>query len=348
MNKKLSIVAIILVIIGGIGTVSSAIASIPYVTNRIYKIDREINKEQTIYKEQIDINKLNIETLNTDILVKKHAENSVKIVKKDIYNESEYTIENKGKELVLREEESKIYSNREIKNLDDVMKILISNFYEYKKSITIYIPSNVDLNVSTQFASIEIEDNILLSNVSFKTLNGNISLPKNVKNLNLLDIVSKNYIRLSMTEILGIKNININSNSINIYSDNNDIFIEDIEKYIPDNININTNSNSNSNEDAYSSVDIRTDIPIAKNLSVNAYDSEVNLDIPIDKYKFKFDMKALKNINLEELISIYNIEFDYPTDDKIRREIKGYLNKNLQSLEKEYYINIEAQNINTI
>ncbi|MBO3445612.1 hypothetical protein [Clostridium sp. CCUG 7971] len=333
MNKKLSIFAIILVIIGGIGTVYSGIKSIPYFTNKAYEIQKEMDKEEIIYNEQIDINKLNINTINAHVLIKKHNENSVKITKRGMSN---YDIQNNNKELAITEKELERKNNYNFKvnNLDDLIDLVKSDIYRHRQDITIYIPNNVDLNVSAKYGSLNIIDNVALNNIEFKTIYGAISLPKGVKNLKGLDIVSKSNIRLSMGEILGIENINIAADSINVYSSDDDIFIDNIEKYIPNNVNLNIQS--------YGDVYITTDIPMANNFNINGHDSQVKLDIPVNKYKFNVDMKASENIDIEDSLDNNN------SQNNIIREIKGTLNKKLESLETEYKININAQNINIL
>ncbi|MGX4599272.1 hypothetical protein [Faecalimicrobium sp. JNUCC 81] len=333
MNKKLSIFAIILVIIGGIGTVYSGIKSIPYFTNKAYEIQKEMDKEEIIYNEQIDINKLNINTINAHVLIKKHNENSVKITKRGMSN---YDIQNNNKELAITEKELERKNNYNFKvnNLDDLIDLVKSDIYRHRQDITIYIPNNVDLNVSAKYGSLNIIDNVVLNNIEFKTIYGAISLPKGVKNLKGLDIVSKSNIRLSMGEILGIENINIAADSINVYSSDDDIFIDNIEKYIPNNVNLNIQS--------YGDVYITTDIPMANNFNINGHDSQVKLDIPVNKYKFNVDMKASENIDIEDSLDNNN------SQNNIIREIKGTLNKKLESLETEYKININAQNINIL
>lgn len=332
MNKKLSIFAIILVIIGGIGTVYSGIKSIPYFTNKVYEIQKEMYKDESIYNEQIDINKLNINTVNAHIIIKKHDENSVKITKRGISN---YAIQNNNKELVITEKESDRKPNYDFKinNFDDLIELAKSNIFRHNQDITIYIPNNVDLNVSAKYSSLNIIDNIVLNNIEFKTIYGAISLPNEVKNLKTLDIVSKEHIQLSVGELLGIENVNITSDSITIYSNDNDIFIDNIEKYIPNNVNLDIQS--------YGKAHITTDIPVANNLNINGHDSKVELNIPINKYKFNVDMKASENIDLE------NSSND-DSENNIVREIKGTLNKNLESLEKEYKINTNVQHINIL
>ncbi|WP_042272962.1 hypothetical protein [[Clostridium] dakarense] len=332
MNKKLSIFAIILVIIGGIGTVYSGIKSIPYFTNKAYEIQKEMDKDEIIYNEQIDVNKLNINTINAHIIIKKHDENSVKITKRGISN---YAIQNNNKELVITEKELDRKPNYDFKinNFDDLIELAKSNIYQHNQDITIYIPNNVDLNVSTRYGSLNVIDNILLNDVYFKTIYGPISLPNEVKNLKTLDIVSKEHIQLSMGELLGIENVNITSDSITMYSNDNDIFIDNIEKYIPNNVNLNIQS--------YGQAHITTEIPVANNLNINGHDSQVELNIPINKYKFNVDMKASENIDLE------NSSND-DSENNIVREIKGTLNKNLDSLEKEYKINTNVRHINIL
>ncbi len=101
-----------------------------------------------------------------------------------------------------------------------------------------------------------------------------------------------------MGEIIGIKDISIVSNSTTIYSNTNDKFIDNIESYIPNNLNITSDY-----------IDVTTDIPVANNLDITSYESVTNLDIPINKYKFNFNIKA-NSIDLYSLRERYNLDND--------------------------------------
>lgn len=337
MNKKITVFSIILVIIGTIGTICSGIASIPYFIKTSSDIERELNKEYIIYNKEIDINKLNINTKDTNIVIRKHNKNNVIVSKKRNKDNLRYNIENKDNALSISENESKD-NYKDIRSLNDFANYVLNEFYSQNtNNIVIYIPNDVDINTYTQSGVLDIQDDIFLNDVIFKTLSGNISLPKQVKNLKKLDIKSKNYIQLSISELLGIKDIYISSNSVNVYSDDNDIFIDNKENYIPNNVNINQDSND------YGNIDIYTEIPIANNLNINAYKSNVSIDLPIDIYKINFNIKSLQRINIDDLMQENKINENDHLKYQDIRELNGNLNKNLDELKKEYKVNIKSE-----
>ncbi len=337
MNKKITIFSIILVIIGTIGTICSGIASIPYFIKTSSDIERELNKEYIIYNKEIDINKLNINTKDTNIVIRKHNKNNVIVSKTGNKDNLRYNIENKDNALSISENKSED-NYKDIKNSNDFANYVFNEFYSQNtNNIVIYIPNDVDINTYTQNGILDIQDDIFLNDVTFKTLSGNISLPKEVKDLKKLDIKSKNYTQLSISELLGIKDIYISSNSVNIYSDDNDIFIDNKENYIPNNININQDSND------YGNIDISTEIPIANNLNINAYKSNVSVDLPIDRYKINFNIKSLQRIDIDDLMQENKINENDHLKYQDIKELNGNLNKHLDELKKEYKVNIKSE-----
>lgn len=331
MNKKLTIFSIILIIVGIIGTICSGIASVPYFVDTANTIREEVNKEHIIYNKNIDINKIDISVINDGVTIKKHKGNDVKVSVKGIYENGKYEINEDLKTLKINEKETE-YTYDKFKNLNELMNKFIENSLKEYSEVIVYVPNNIDIDAYTNYGALRIEDNILLNEVKFKTIDGSISLPKETKNLNKLDIISNGFIQLSMGELIGIKDVNIVSDSTTIYSNTNDKFIDNIENYIPNNLNISSDY-----------IDITTDIPVANNLNMIDYESDINLDIPINKYKFNFNIKA-NNIDFGNLKERYNLGNDFYNGENIN-EINGLIIKNLESLETEYKINIKANNI---
>ncbi|MGL4914578.1 MAG: hypothetical protein ACRC3Y_19335 [Romboutsia sp.] len=338
MNKKLTVFAIVLAIVGIIGTVSSGIASVPYFINTASKIEKELNKETVIFNEGISIDKLNINIDEGNVLIKKYDKDSVKIVLKGKEKNNDYEIKNSENELLLTQNNKN--NIPELKTLNDFMDIIIEEIYSYNiNSIIVYIPNDVDINVSTNMGSLIVEDDIFLNDFKFKTIGGNISLPNKVKNLESLDIASNNYIQLSMSELLGIKNVKITSNSVNIYSNENDIFIDNMEEHIPNNLDIFQKNGK------YGHIELNVDIPVAKNLNIDAQESNTNINLPIEKYKINLDLKSLQSISISNLIekNIINENEKYKYENI--RELKGNINQNLDSLETEYNVKIKSNGI---
>ena len=332
MNKKLTIFSIILIIVGIIGSICSGIASLPYFVDTVNKMREAVNKEHIIYNKNIDLNKIDISIINDRVTIKKHTGNDVKVSVKGIYEEGKYEVNEDIKTLKINEKETKENYDK-FDNLNELINKFIENSLRENSEVIIYVPNNIDISAYTNYGALRIEDNIFLNEVKFKTVDGSISLPQEVKSLNKLDIISNGHIQLSMGEITGIKDINIVSNSITIYSNANDKFIDNIESYIPNNLNISSDY-----------IDVTTDIPLANNLNITSYESVNSLDIPINKYKFNFNIKA-NSIDLYNLRERYNLDNDIYNDRNIN-EINDLLNKNLDSLEREYNINIKANNVN--
>lgn len=341
MNKKLTMFAILLIIVGIIGTISSGIASVPYFVNTASQIEREVNKETIIFNKELDINKLNINADESQIVIKKHNKKEIIVTQKGINKNNSYEIKDNANELSISQNRRNSNNNyEEIKNMKDVFDFMKGEIYSYNTNqITVYLPKDADINVSTEHGSLLIEDDVLLNELNFKTITGNISLPKKIKTLNDLNITSRNYIQLSVAELLGIKNVKIISNSVNIYSGEQDIFVDNIDSNIPNNVEIIQQNNE------YGDVDINVEIPMAKNLIINAEKSSTQLDLPIDKYKINLDLKSLENIDFTELQNDNKLISDDIFKYQNTRELNGNLNSNLNTLEKEYTVKVKSNYI---
>lgn len=338
MNKKLTTFAIILIIVGTIGTVSTGIASIPYFVNTASNIEKELNKETVIFNEEISINKLNIDINEGNIVIKKHDNNSIKIVQKGKEENNYYEIKNNENELLLTQNNKN--NIPEIKTLNDFMNVVIEEVYSYNiNSIIVYLPNDTDINVSTNTGSLAIEDDIFLNDLKFNTLDGYISLPSKVKKLKNLDIVSNSYIQLSMSELLGINNVKIKANSVNIYSNENEIFIDNMQEYIPNSLDIYQKNSG------YGSITLNVDIPVAKNLNIDAKGSNTELNLPIEKYKMNLNLKALQYISINNLIEKNIISENEIYKYENVRELKGNINTNLDNEEIEYNVNVKSNEI---
>ena len=334
MNKKLSIFAIILIIIGLVGTIWSGINTIPYFMNEISRVEQESMKEETIYnKDILNIKKVIIQTKGCNVKIKRNNENKIKVSKTGNQDYAKYDFDNNNNTLTIKE--SYINKNNNFNNLD--FKTLFDNLIESafsvkNEEIIVYLPNNIDLEVITNDGNLEVESGFESKNIVFKTLLGWISLPEEVKNIENLQILSSSNISLGVMELLGIKNLNIGCNDLNIYSNDNYILIDNIENYIPLNLDI-VQYNS---DDA--SVNIESNIPIAKNLNIKGNNS-VYLQIPIEKYKINFDISVSENIYLNNNIFIEN-----NISDNLK-QIKGVLNKGLENLNEQYNVTIKSDTL---
>lgn len=327
MNKKLSVFAIVLIIVGLIGSIWSGFFSMPYFINKLQDFDQQVNQENTIYEKNIDINELDINTNYVNIKLMKSNSDKVIIKTKGLYEHRDIRVINNNNILYLKEVEKDI-SKEKIKGIDDfISKLLEDTFSSYTNMIIIYVPNDVNLKVTMESGELVIENDIFLDEFSFETSNGYLSMPSDIKRLSKLNISSQNHVSLKIGQILGIKEVNIYSGDVYIESDKYNL--DDIEKYLPNKVNIKSNNLDNN------TVNIESNLPISKNLSIDGYKTEVNLNLPLDKYKFKFEINAYENIELNEFLQ-GNI------DNYNLKEFTKTLN---ESLENEYKVNIQAANI---
>ena len=86
MNKKLSIFAIVLIIVGLIGSIWSGFFSMPYFINKLQDFDKQVNKESIIYNKKIDFDELNINTNYVNTQIVKSDTDNVVIKTKGLYD----------------------------------------------------------------------------------------------------------------------------------------------------------------------------------------------------------------------------------------------------------------------
>ncbi|MGL5328171.1 MAG: hypothetical protein ACRDD7_02805 [Peptostreptococcaceae bacterium] len=336
MNKKLTIFSIVLIITGIIGTIGFSISSVPYFIDTANQINEEINKESVIFNENINADTLNINVKNSTVVVKKHDSSNFLVTQTGSKENFKYEIKNMENELYITQNEGKIKADyKSIKTLKDLTDYLMQNVYS--NSIVVYVPTNVNLKVNTNTGGLNIENDILLNNVAFNTSTGYISLPKQIKDLDKLDIKSNGSIRLSVLELLGIKDVNIKANYLDIYSNDEDIFIDNIENHIPQNINISNNKNYSGQ------MYIQADAAIANNLNIDAQNSYIDLDLPIKKYNTNFNLKTSDGIELYNLVNEGIISESQYTEYSDIRELDKIFNNNVEQSDKEYKVNIKAQ-----
>lgn len=330
MNKKLSILAIVLIIVGLIGSVWSGFFFMPYFIDRLQDFDTQVNQENIIYQKNIDVDKLNINTNSVNVKIMKSDSTKVMVKAKGLYENMDIQVVNSNKTLSIKEVDKNL-SQKKIKSIDDFTSKLLENiFSNYSNMIIIYIPNDIDLKVVTESGELMVENDIFLDEFLFETSDGFLSLPSEVKNLKKLNISSQNYISLELGEILGIKEINIFCSDVYIESDKSNL--DEVEKYLPDKVTIKSNNLDNN------IINIESNLPISKNLNIDGYKSKVNLNLPLDRYKFKFNIDVYENINLNQFMkSKVNSEEDYNL-----KQLKKTINENL---ENEYKVNIQSANV---
>ena len=100
------------------------------------------------------------------------------------------------------------------------------------------------------------------------------------------------------------------------------------------------------------SVNINTNLPIAKNLDITS-EENVDLKLPISDYKFNFDIKTSNSISFDENsvskylgTSLENYINSNDTEHILNeKSFKGLINEELINNPTEYFVNIRSANV---
>lgn len=342
MNKKniITIVGVAFFTIGVIGTTWSGIDAMPKLINKYQIAHNKENEKVVLYNSEEKITKLNIDSTVSNVIIRKHDKSNVIVQRSGNKEISTITAKNNNNELIINEETKS--TNKELKNIDDIVKQFIDNMYStYNSDIIVYLPEKVNANIKTDYRGVIVEDDILLDNFNYETTSGYISLIGDL-NLENLSIKSLSNVSLTTDEIRGIKNINIVANTVGIRDEN---YIGD-DVNIPENINIKTTSTYYEDN----SINIKSNTPVAKNIVIDS-STIVSLELPIVDYKFNFDINTSRGIKFEASDSDkYNNTFvekyfeDEDTEDEkyLSKEFVGLINEDLKDNENEYIVNINS------
>lgn len=343
MNKKYIItsIGISLLAIGTVGGIWSGIQAMPKVINNVQITQNKQNEKEVIYKSEEKIAKLNIDSTISHVFIKKHDKPYVMVERSGNKEISTITAEGKNNELIIKEEPRNI--TKEPRNVDDIVKYIIEEIYSsYSSEITVYLPEKVNADIKTDYQGLIIEDDIFLDNLNYETSSGYISIRDDL-NLENLNVKSLSNISLATDEMIGIKNVKVTGNSVNIHGN---ISVEE-EANIPENLEIKTTSEYYDSD----AVTINSNSPVAQNTVIDSY-SIVGVELPLVDYKFNFDAKAsrgikfeassydkYKNTPLEKYLK--NIDYKESEEDLIK-ELNGLINEDVKDNQNEYFIKIKS------
>lgn len=357
LNKRyITIAAIAMFVVGIVGSIWSMLYAMPgieeYANDRRYEDSQEYN----LYEKNIEIDKLVIDGAVSDINIKYHNKDTVLVTKKGISNNINYSISNEEKTLrILEEGKNNVpsgfalsnYEPKDFVNIDSIVKDFLNSILsEDTKSLTVYVPHRVDLVINKGWGSIDIDDGVFGSKMCLSSDNylnaHNMSFSKEIRDLKELKITADELVTLSDSELLGIKNIEISSPSVDILYNINDEGNGEFETKIAENFTIRDGIN---NSDQIGDVYIKSNIPISKNLTIEATSSKLDMEFPTDKYKFNYNIYSSQK---EPIVNYYgdaDIEQYEETDDGNKLpevNIKGIVNKDTEKLDKQYNVNAKV------
>lgn len=340
MNKKRIVtgVGVVLLTTGIVGSIWSGIEAMPKLMNNAQAVQNNLNQQEILYKGQIDLTKLNINSKLSNVIIKKYDGKDVIVERNGNKNLSTIITKEGAKELTINEE---LNNNNLGKSIDDIVRYFVNELYaSHNSDITVYIPDNVDINVNTNNGGLYIND-VNANSLNFNTSYGSISLSE-YSNIKSLNIKSDSSISLKVREIYCTDNLSIESNHINIYEET---FIKD-ESKIPESVKILARGGYDN------CVVIKTNLPIAKNLDITSKET-VGLELPILDYKFNFDIKTSNSISFDEdSVSKYlgtSLEKYFNSNDNEytlnQSSFKGLINEGLMNNPTEYFVNIRSVNV---
>lgn len=339
-NKVIASVGVICIITGIVGGTWSGIKAIPKFIDNLQEVEHQDKQALNIYNKEEKINKLVVNAKRSDVIIKRHNEPTVKVEMVGNKKDSKVDVVNNNAQLTINEE----YANREynIKNIDDMVQNFVNEMYSsHNSDIVVYLPEKVNVDVTTNYSNLIVEDNIVVDTINYETSSGQITLPRDM-NLENLNIKSTGRINIDTNNLSGAKNVNIIAEEVYI---NNDEFTID-ENNMPENLSIKTTNN----EYNMDSVNIDTSAPIAKNLYIDTR-SMVNIELPIVDYKFNFDINASRGIafntdNIDKYrntsVERYFEEGNNQDESSLPKELKGVINNQLVNNENEYFVKINS------
>ncbi|MBP3930850.1 MAG: DUF4097 family beta strand repeat protein [Peptostreptococcaceae bacterium] len=252
-GKVVTTIGAILLTTGVIGGAYSGVIAFPKVMSNMQNAESNLNKEEVLYKGQVNLTKLNINAKNSNITIRKYDGQNVIVERSGDKSISTITAKENTNELNITEE---AINPNFGKSIDDMVRYFVNELYSGQHSnITVYVPNNIDVNVSTDTGRLNVYDSNI-NTLNFNTSIGSIALNENC-HINNLNIKSDDFIQLQVRELYRVKNLNVECYSIDIYEQDT---VSD-KSSIPENVNIVANGDY---DDIV--VDIDSNLPIAKNL----------------------------------------------------------------------------------
>jgi len=336
-GKIVTTIGAILLTTGVIGGVYSGVTAFPTVINNIVNSNNDLNKEEVLYKGQVNLTKLNINAKRSNVIIRKYDGQNVIVERSGDKTVSTITAKENGNELNINEE---AINQNFGSNINDMVKNFVNEMYSGQRSdITVYVPDNIKINVNTDNGSLNVYDSNI-NNLNFNTSIGSIALNEN-SHINNLNIKSEDFIQLQVRELYRVSNLNVECYSINIYEQDT---VSD-KSSMPENVNIVANGDC----DEATLVDIDSNLPIAKNLEITS-NSNVGLNLPILDYKFNFDVKALNSISFDSnsKVKYMSTSVDKYLKDSYKLDknnFNGLINENPKDNTSDYFVSIKGKSV---
>ena len=103
-GKIVTTIGAILLTTGVIGGVYSGVTAFPTVINNIVNSNNDLNKEEVLYKGQVNLTKLNINAKRSNVIIRKYDGQNVIVERSGDKTVSTITAKENGNELNINEE----------------------------------------------------------------------------------------------------------------------------------------------------------------------------------------------------------------------------------------------------
>ena len=143
-NRIVTGIGVVLLITGIVGSIWSGIEVMPKLINDAQSVQENLNQHEILYKGQIDLAKLNINSKTSNVIIKKYDGKDIIVERSGNKNLSTITTKEGAKELTINEE---LNNNNDLgKSIDDMVRYFVDELYKSNNSdITVYIPDNLDI-----------------------------------------------------------------------------------------------------------------------------------------------------------------------------------------------------------
>lgn len=273
--KKTIITAGIFLAIGITGSIVTGVRMVPDLVNEVYRLQNEIMtatpKEREAFStteaiENIDFSSLSGGEFTVEVKASSDGVARVKVfeyLEQDISLESSYDAESKTLVMEAQRDRYHIFQQggltETVKRAYDTIIYSLAEQRNKEGQIVIEVPAGVNLNFNGKnYSKLVVKDkSVLKDNFSFNSYGGRIELPL-FNDLKTIDISTNNYLEMDLREIINAENVNLNSNSIEIYSNGYATDYKNINK-IPQVVNLS----------GYD-VNVKSFIPIGREVNIAA------------------------------------------------------------------------------
>lgn len=327
MNKKVLITAAVLIGIGIVGIVPSALSSIPYFTDMVVEAEKAVKKERELTKIAViseEVQQLIITSEIADVRIVPSEKNNIEIYQtKPRYAEMtvthSYNAKKKELEIIETGQHTSFFEEIRTDRIDKFIQDVLNRGFTdaYDAEIEIRVPKNVNIIVQSNGEDLYVNREVILKDVTFNTTYGNLEFIDrfNTRNLGTLQISSEGHTYIEAEDFQGFADIKINANDIHVDATTSNLSNGIIPKSI---------------ELSASNIEVNSNQALAELVTINGVNSSygtIDIRLPMNHLDIDWDILTTRNpINFDGDISSFTGEEAKLRDDELF-EYKGKIGR---------------------